>query len=99
MVPWSVSSANTRSSTVNIRNSRVRKAVMKTANVLQEKEENSSHAGKKADSEGKEDFDTTLPEIQAKQVKETENRENSKGIVSQESRNLRKTKLFPDRSL
>lgn len=94
MVPWSVSSANTRSSTVNIRNSRVRKAVMKTANVLQEKEENSSHAGKKADSEGKED--------RVKNVvrdTETENRENSKGIVNQESRNLRKTKLFPDRSL
>ena len=51
-------------------------------------------SGKKADSEGKED--------RVKNVvrdTETENRENSKGIVSQESRNLRKTKLFPDRSL
>ena len=68
--------------------------MIKTPNVHQDKEHNSPHAGKKADSEGKED--------RVKNVvrdTETENRENSKGIVSQESRNLRNTKLFPDRSL
>lgn len=67
---------------------------MKTANVLQEREENSSHVGKKADSEEKEDRVKNVV-----QDTETENRENLKGIVNQESKNLRKTKLFPDRSL
>lgn len=88
-VLWNVNSVNIRFSTVNIRNSKARKAVMKTVNVLRRKEESSSRAGRKAVSEEKEDH--------AKNVirnTETEDRENSKATVSPKSKSPRRTKPF-----
>lgn len=88
-VLWNVNSVNIRFSTVNIRNSKAKKAVMKTVNVLRRKEESSSRAGRKAVSEEKEDH--------AKNVirnTETEDRENSKATVSPKSKSPRRTKPF-----
>ena len=44
-VLWNVNSVNIRFSTVNIRNSKAKKAVMKTVNVLRRKEESSKPPG------------------------------------------------------